>query len=48
MRKGNIDINAKLTSVKQGIIDWKGMETMHIFSRMFVMAKKSKSCLPLL
>ena len=32
----------------QGIIDCKGTETRQIFSRMFVMARKLKSCLPLL
>ena len=36
------------SKLNQGIIDWKGTETRQIFSRMFVRAKKWKSCLLLL
>ena len=34
--------------INQGIIDCKGTETRQLFSHMFAMAKKLKSCLPLL
>ena len=46
-------IHARYNSVvsissAQGIIDWTGTETRQFFSRMCVMAKKLKGCLPLL